>query len=578
MHLGPGPVFALECRTSARRWQTYAIRAGVILVLFAALAMVWVSDIRNYGNGISLKQYAEIGETFYYAVVGTQLALILLAAPGAAAGAVCIDKMRGNLLHLMVTDLSNAEIVLGKLASRMLPVAGLVVASLPVLMIASLLGGLDPDAVAAAYVVLFGTGLFGCALALVLSVWGRKPHEVLLMTYMVMVAWLMAYPLWGMIDGTLLKTGYAAHWLKNLNPYVLIFAPYARVRSNDWDDYGFFLAVTAALAAACALLAVVTVRPCVIREGAVAVKSRRVVRKRRDVRLLDREPLVWYERHRRKPSRWTRAVWASFILASLAGTVIGLFSLAAPGRAGDEVLIFTNMLHVSIGILLVLVGAVTVLADERVRGGLDVLLTTPVRTPDIVWAKWRAAFAPVPWLTLLPTGAAIGAAADNGNAGAWLPVLVMPVLIFAYGTFAVSFGLFVAVAVPRIGRAIGLAVAVYAFQCIGWPFMSILMTAGNGSGEKFGPVIGSPLFGGFVPVVMSLEWNNAFLGQQWSEVLGWAVGWIGLFGAGAVFFYLMALIAFDNRLGRVPDAGLRRRPAPPRPNAKSVPAAEAVVG
>ena len=51
-----------------------------------------------------------------------ELALILLAAPAATAGAVCLDKARGTLDHMLVTDLSNAEIVLGKLAARLVPV------------------------------------------------------------------------------------------------------------------------------------------------------------------------------------------------------------------------------------------------------------------------------------------------------------------------------------------------------------------------------------------------------------------------------------------------------------------------
>ena len=37
-------------------------------------------------------------------MVVTQLALILLAAPAATAGAICQDKARGTLAHVMVTD------------------------------------------------------------------------------------------------------------------------------------------------------------------------------------------------------------------------------------------------------------------------------------------------------------------------------------------------------------------------------------------------------------------------------------------------------------------------------------------
>ena len=61
-----------------------------------------------------------------------ELTLILLAAPAATAGAVCLDKARGTLDHMLATDLSNAEIVLGKLGVRLIPVLGLVACVLPV--------------------------------------------------------------------------------------------------------------------------------------------------------------------------------------------------------------------------------------------------------------------------------------------------------------------------------------------------------------------------------------------------------------------------------------------------------------
>ena len=61
---------------------------------------------------------AEVGERLFVAVVGTQLTLVLLAAPAATAGAICLDRSRGTLTHLLVTDLSDREIVLGKLAAQ----------------------------------------------------------------------------------------------------------------------------------------------------------------------------------------------------------------------------------------------------------------------------------------------------------------------------------------------------------------------------------------------------------------------------------------------------------------------------
>ena len=54
---------------------------------------------------------------------------------------------------MLATDLFDFEIVLGKLAARLLPVLGLVGCTWPVLTIASLLGGIDPLAVTMAFAV-----------------------------------------------------------------------------------------------------------------------------------------------------------------------------------------------------------------------------------------------------------------------------------------------------------------------------------------------------------------------------------------------------------------------------------------
>src|SRR5205085_2285063 len=124
-----GPVCTLECRTAARRQTLYAVRALAVAVPFAALTVAWVLRPEHDGRPDltrSLKEYAALGAQFCEAVVGAQLALLMLAAPGAAAGSVCLDKQRGNLLHLLATDLTAAEIVLGKLGACLLPVLGMI--------------------------------------------------------------------------------------------------------------------------------------------------------------------------------------------------------------------------------------------------------------------------------------------------------------------------------------------------------------------------------------------------------------------------------------------------------------------
>ena len=138
MRLGPGPVFVYEWLTAARRWQLYALRVLFVGAILVGLAFVWYEMTLHRGvrETASLAELAAYGETIYLTIVSIELTLILLAAPAATAGAVCLDKARGTLDHMLATDLSNAEIVLGKLGVRLIPVLGLVACVVPVVALA----------------------------------------------------------------------------------------------------------------------------------------------------------------------------------------------------------------------------------------------------------------------------------------------------------------------------------------------------------------------------------------------------------------------------------------------------------
>src|SRR5690349_15981028 len=157
-----GPVFASERGMNARRRQTYAQRSLFVGFLLAALVAVWSGRIGRPATA-SFRGLAELGETFFTAVVGTQMVLVLLAAPAATAGAICLDRARGTLTHVLVTDLSSAEIVLGKLGARLAPLCATVFAAVPVLAIASLLGGIIPSTLLTLSAISLTLAAFGCA-------------------------------------------------------------------------------------------------------------------------------------------------------------------------------------------------------------------------------------------------------------------------------------------------------------------------------------------------------------------------------------------------------------------------------
>src|SRR5436305_10670958 len=250
---GPGPVFAAQWRAAARRQTLYAVRALAVAVLLAALTVahgLQPESSESKDPARRLKEYAELGSFFGEAVTGAQLALLLLAAPAAAAGSVCLDKQRGNLLHLFATDLTSAEIALGKLAAGLLPVLGLVFASVPVLFATTWLGGVDPEALACSFAVLLGTAVLACALAFLLSVWFRRPHEVLLAVYLLAAGLMLADPVWELVAALTVPIS-PPPWVAGLNPFATALVPIAWGGTAAAADCLRFLAVALSLSAAC---------------------------------------------------------------------------------------------------------------------------------------------------------------------------------------------------------------------------------------------------------------------------------------------------------------------------------------
>ncbi len=223
MRNGLGPVFSYECLTNARRWQLYAMRSFGVASLLLAMGAIAASQDAIF-EGRSVEEYSQLGTSYFYAMIGVELALVMLAAPAATAGAICLDRSRGTLEHMMATDLSDAEIVLGKLAARVLPVIALVSCSLPVLAISTFLGGIDLFATTVAFAVILAVAVFGCTLAMALSVWARKPHEVIMAVFMAWALLLLAPPIGRGIASSMGFYGPFA-WLMLANPFYLACRP-----------------------------------------------------------------------------------------------------------------------------------------------------------------------------------------------------------------------------------------------------------------------------------------------------------------------------------------------------------------
>jgi ABC-type transport system involved in multi-copper enzyme maturation permease subunit len=564
---GLAPVFFSECALLARRWQLYAGRATFLVALLASLTVVWLFTVAPEPAPVNLSELAGVGESFLFALVGSQLGLVLLAAPAYTAGAICIDKARGNLAVLLITDLSAFEIVLGKLGSRLLPILGLVVAGLPVLALATLLGGIDPVAVFGSFQVTFGVAVVGCALALVLSVWGKKPYEVLLVTYLMWAMQLLVLP------GVSWCMGAAPVWLEKSNPFWLAFAPYLHDGGADPEDYAIFLATCLSLSALLTALAAMTLRCAAARElgrnrqrggalswcqvrselfGSELVEFFRILRM--SVRLalpsLDFNPVLWRECRRLQPSRWVRAVWISYALLSLIACVVALAAWDTAG--GNELAALVTTFQYSIGLLFVSVSSVTSLYEDRIGGSLDLLLTTPLSTSSIVRAKWWGTYRSVLLIMMLPIATVCCLALVNlekHRARNMMQVLVfMPLLVglmLAYGAVVTSLGLALATWIKRFGVAVGLNITTYVLVTGGLTL--VLLAAGADATSDAGMVFISPWFGVDQVTRVILEHPSFKLPISVGAVFLWEL----VYACVAALLLLATECTFDRCLGRI---------------------------
>ena len=92
-------------------------------------------------------------------VLGLQLLAVVLLGPAMVAGTIATERERRTIEYLFASSLSNAEIVLGKLAAKLLHVVFMILAGVPVLALVMLLGGIAPEALLTLLILTLSTVL-----------------------------------------------------------------------------------------------------------------------------------------------------------------------------------------------------------------------------------------------------------------------------------------------------------------------------------------------------------------------------------------------------------------------------------
>ena len=147
-------VFIYDLLRTTRRGRVALVRTVYALALLAALYSLYARwfpltlSTRHRTATVSIAEQARFAEEFFGRFLLVQMGAVLVLTPAYTACAIAEERQRRTLEVLLTTRLSPIEIVLGKLASRLAHLFGVLLTGLPILALLPLWGGVDPRMVA----------------------------------------------------------------------------------------------------------------------------------------------------------------------------------------------------------------------------------------------------------------------------------------------------------------------------------------------------------------------------------------------------------------------------------------------
>lgn len=197
-----GPVFFREAAVSPRRTRHYINRtiyaaALLLLICTAWLIVTGTQQIKNVGD------MAQFGAMLFQILAPLQLALILFLSAIQSASSIAVEKDRQTLILLLMTRLSNSELVLGKIFSSLLNIGVMLMTAVPIFMLIVLFGGTSFAQVGWTFAVTGVTALAAGSLGATIALWREKTFQSLALVALAIVFWIGLFEGLGMLGGTL---------------------------------------------------------------------------------------------------------------------------------------------------------------------------------------------------------------------------------------------------------------------------------------------------------------------------------------------------------------------------------------
>ena len=430
-----GPIFSRELVTAPRRVQHFVYRAVYGTALFV---LMWTAWLILTGMQIvrTVQDMARFGSNLFLILSLLQLALLTFLAALGSASAVSQEKDKKTILLLLMTRLSNHELVLGKLLASLLDVLVMLASAVPIFMLLTLFGGVSLSQVARVFLVTLATVLAAGSLGSTVALAREKTFQALAMTALVLVMWIGLWEAAGALFGERAIAGVPIATIATAaSPLRALLAaahPFRDVAAFWQAGDTLFIVVALGVAALLNALAIIRLRVWnpgrelfqqTKEEGgsifgaaadtsdvepASSAEAARAGHVDARVRTIDQQsrevwdnPVLWRETRTWAYGRKVIVIRLAYLLLAVlagAGVYFTIQSGAAFARAGDSIIpAAAQPLAPFFLVSLVIINAlaVTSITNERDGGALDLLLVTDLSPKEFIFGKMLG----VAWVT-----------------------------------------------------------------------------------------------------------------------------------------------------------------------------------
>jgi ABC-type transport system involved in multi-copper enzyme maturation permease subunit len=490
--------------TAPRRVRLYISRAAYVSALLVLVCTAWLlvagtQIIRNPSD------MARFGTMLFQILAPLQLALVIFFSALMAASGVAQEKDRRTLVLLLLTNLTNSELVLGKLLAGLLNMLVLLAASLPLFMLSALFGGVSFVQIARVFAVTLATAAAAGSLGSIIALWREKTFQTLALTVLALVFWIAAGEV--VARAALGSASTGAVWAAGISPWQALLAaarpPIAAQHPLPYvgDAVNFYLLFALALSVVLNGIAILLVRVWnpsrelrastaaaeepesiwgLTEEAAAARKALApsVHSAGGKTRQVWDNPIIWREIATWAYGRRVLAIRVAYlVLAALAAAV-----LYAPLKAGtlDASLAATVLVPLFVlSLVLVNAQAVTSLTSERDVRALDLLLVTDLTAAEFVFGKLGGVLYNTKEMILVPMALCAYLWSQRALSGENLVYLVGGLAVM--NIFVATLGVHSGMSYGNSRTAIGVSLGTVFFLFIGIATCMRMMIAFSGS-------------------------------------------------------------------------------------------------